>query len=129
MIRRDYSDFILREISMLIRFVAKTVLQKEVDGEEIILYDQNTQQKNGTLDAELALLVRQGDINEAENLLFETLEEERTQENFASAVQFYLTLHGMGEKELARHDFSEEEIAEGFADVRKLYGIEDVISL
>ena len=57
---------------MLIRFVVKTVLQKEVTG-RIILYDQNTQQKNDTLDAELALLIRQGDINEAENLLFETL--------------------------------------------------------
>lgn len=129
MIRRDYSDFILREISMLVRFAAKTVLHKETDGEEIILYDQTAQPKNDALGAELSGLVKRGKINEAENLLFDALEEKRTQENFASAVQFYLILYGMGEEELSRYDFSREEIAEGFADLRKLYGIADVLSL
>ncbi len=50
-------------------------------------------------------------------------------ENFASAIRFYLELYGMEEEELAKHDFSREEIAEGFADLRALYGIEDVLSV
>ncbi|HJB26392.1 MAG TPA: hypothetical protein H9662_07265 [Firmicutes bacterium] len=129
MIRRDYSDFVLREISMLVRFLSKTVLHREAQEEEIILYDQTAQQKNDDLDTELILLVRQGKLNEAENRLFEALEEECTPENFASAIQFYLTLYEMEEEELAKHDFSREEIAEGFADVRKLFGIEDVLSV
>ena len=130
MIRRDASDFVLREISMLVRFLSKTVLQIETEGEEeIILYDQTAQQKNEDLDTELVLLVRSGQINEAENHLFEILEEERTPQNFASAVSFYLTLNEMGEEELERNHFSREEIAEGFADVRKLFGIEDVLSV
>ena len=129
MIRRDYSDFVLREISMLVRFLSKTVLHREAEEEEITLYDQTAQQKNEDLDLRLALLLRQGKINEAENCLFEVLEEEPTLENFASAIQFYLDLYGMKEEELAKHDFSKEEIAEGFADIRALYGIEDVLSV
>ena len=108
MIRRDASDFVLREISMLVRFLSKTVLQKETEEEEeIILYDQTAQQKNEDLDTELVLLVRSGQINEAENHLFEILEEERTPQNFASAVSFYLTLNEMGEEELERNHFSD----------------------
>ncbi len=43
---------------MLVRFLSKTVLQKETEEEEeIILYDQTAQQ-NQDLDTELVLLVR-----------------------------------------------------------------------
>ncbi len=129
MIRRDYSDFVLREIRMLVRFLSKTVLHREAEEEEILFYDQTAQQKNEGLDLRLTLLLQSGDINEAENFLFDVLEEEQTMENFASAIRFYLELYGMEEEELAKHDFSREEIAEGFADLRALYGIEDVLSV
>ncbi len=77
MIRRDYSDFVLREIRMLVRFLSKTVLHREAEEEEILFYDQTAQQKNEGLDLWLTLLLQSGDINEAENFLFDVWKRNR----------------------------------------------------
>ncbi|MFV0399526.1 MAG: DUF6483 family protein [Oscillospiraceae bacterium] len=66
------SDYIQRQIEGLAQFIAKTVFHKEMPSEELIEED-GTVDDSELLHHLLTRMVDDGQVNEAENLLFEKL--------------------------------------------------------
>ena len=76
----------------------------------------------GKVLAEMRELVSDKKINEAENLVFDTLD--KKQPVFAAiGLEFYARISELSEKELEEADFSVEEIGDGVKDMLKVYGI------
>lgn len=114
------NDYILRQIELLGKGVRVLAGVEEAGyGEELIA-------ENGEVSGELFLLYRlrqllaENRINEAEDLLFENLERQPTDEYAAVAAEFYAEVYKLSDAQLERAGFSREEIAQGLADVRRL---------
>lgn len=67
-------------------------------------------------------LVSDGQINEAENLVFDYLDK-RMPVFAAIGLEFYARISELEEKELKAADFSVEEIGDGIRDLLKFYNI------
>lgn len=65
--------------------------------------------------------VREGKINDAENILFEELEEQPTKRNLKFALSFYEQLMQFDEETLEGYDYSKEEIDDGLAWIKQVY--------
>ena len=116
-------DYIMRQIEMLSRSLAKVFFNKDTETLEILGDDAQID--------ELALaerIVREKtdsrNINEAENYLYELIEEGPTPGKLKLALWFYHELRKMTDEELEAADFSREEIEEGLEGVLKFYNIE-----
>lgn len=74
----------MREIDNLSRAIARFVFQKETGNSEIdvIVDEQGNVSDSGLLYYRLKMMVKDGAINEAENLLFEEVESNISPENF-----------------------------------------------
>ena len=116
-------DYILREIQALTRFLAKAVFQTELESDPLL-------DESGIVTGEkffahtLFALVARGQLNEAENLLFEEIEKHPQQEYLKLAIRFYSRLNAMDDKTLREYNFTREEIIEGLAAIKKIYGEE-----
>ena len=103
-------DYIMRMINEMIHAVLVLLLGKDSEnGEKLELpevTEDNTFQK-------LIAMAGEGQINEAENMLWDLLEDNEY-------------LNDLDDDVLEQGDFSREEIADGLARVMKLYGYEDM---
>lgn len=119
-----YYDFIEREIEGLARFVAKTFMQRDLPSEEMITED-------GALSPELFLkhmlsqLIAEGNINRAEDMLFEWIDESPRPDYLPVACWFYETLNKLSDEQLDRAGFPRGEIAEGLAKIKGIYNYSD----
>lgn len=114
-------DWIMREIERMVTAVAKLVFGKKTGEYEIEDVNQYTQTDQLYLD--LVTLVLQGQINEAENRLFDALDPESPQ-MLSVALDFYNRLNQFSDEQLEQKDFSREEIQQGLRQVLKIYGLE-----
>lgn len=112
-------DYIMRQINDIARIIGTMIFLRKVDAFEIYDEEGNVTQ-SGTLRLNLRALVRQGKINEAENALFATIEDDPREEYLPCALDFYRQLNEMGDDALAAANFSRQEIAEGLCAVRRL---------
>lgn len=115
-------DFIMREVEIIARFLAKGLFGKDLDNEEAEEYINTLSEEY--LPYSLRELLDDGKINEAENLLFEKIEEEPRMEYLSAAVEFYKTLGQMDPRYLRQCGFSEEEVADGLSEIKRIYKIE-----
>lgn len=65
--------------------------------------------------------ISEGKIDEAENLLFERINECKSASNYDVAISFYKKINTWSEEKLAECNFSKTEIIDGLKDVGKLY--------
>ncbi|WP_238883571.1 DUF6483 family protein [Clostridium sp. YIM B02551] len=65
--------------------------------------------------------VSEGDINKAENLIFEALESRKSSRNLETALSFYDEISKWDEEKLIKYNFSKEEILDGLNIVRKMF--------
>lgn len=114
------NDYILRQIELLGRGIrVLTGVQEAGDEEEMVA-------ENGEVSGELFLLYRlrqlvyENRINEAEDLLFESLERQQSDEYAAVAAAFYAEVQKLSDAQLEEAGFSREEIAQGLADAGRL---------
>lgn len=113
-------DYILRQINMLSRFLGKVFFDKDL--EFVSLLDEEDGNVGDDLFAyRLRKLLSEKKINEGENLLFETIEENPSEQNLKTALAFYEDLKKMSDKELEACDFSHQEILEGLRELQKFY--------
>lgn len=116
-------DYVLRQIELMARGIAKLLnLSKssleifdgiisevgELSGEEYLRYS-------------LRSMVLEGKVNEAEDLLFETVKNKPGNEYMEVALEFYDVLAGMEEEELSACGFSLEEVLLGLTDIKKIF--------
>ncbi|MGD9559400.1 MAG: DUF6483 family protein [Oscillospiraceae bacterium] len=115
------ADYILRQIEDMTRWLATVVLAKRPGTVEIM-------DEAGCLTGEYLLLheVREllaaGEVNAAEDLLFEVIREDPRDEYLPVALEFYDQLKNMSDAMLAARRFSRAEVAEGLAAIAALYG-------
>ena len=68
------------------------------------------------------------EINQAENILFETIDKNRL-EDFEVALQFYQKINEKDDTFLAKANYTREEIRQGIQDIAKIYGKEEWTTL
>jgi len=66
-------------------------------------------------------LVMEGRINEAEDMLFDSISKSKTANSIYIAGEFYTMLSDMTDEQLKKGDFTREEIQGGINDIKKLF--------
>ncbi|WP_194191615.1 DUF6483 family protein [Clostridium chrysemydis] len=69
-------------------------------------------------------LVFYKDYNQAEDMLFKELEENKSEEIYDIGFEFYESLKKIDEEELLKSDFSLEEVLRGIEDLKRIMDIE-----
>ena len=115
-------DYIMRMINEMIHAVLVLLLGKDsANGENLELPEVT----GDDVFQKLIAMAGNGQINEAENMLWDLLEDDEIK-YFQMALLFYDYLNDLDDDVLEQGDFSREEIADGLARVMKLYGYEDM---
>ena len=114
-------DWLMRQIESLI-----TMLRYILTGEKTHMVTIDTRAPatagENPLYLQLQTLVRQEKICEAENLLYEALEDPG-QQVYDAALRFYEDLNRLSDETLTRCNFSRQEILEGLQDICHRLGI------
>ena len=110
----------MRQIEVMAIAVAQLLFGK--GGKEYDLTQELGQERSAELHGRLTALLREGRLNEAENLLFFQLDE-TDQGMLAAAVDFYRQANAMSDEELEAQDFTRAELWEGLGEVVERYGL------
>lgn len=114
-------DYVMRMIRDLARVLARVIL-----GRDDINYELPEDEEFTVLDnlyKKLITMADQGQINEAENILLDELDD-KSSEYFEMAASFYLHLNEYEEEFLDEHNYTREEISEGIGDLGKEFGVD-----
>ena len=106
------NDYIMRQIENLTNFLGRVIFQKETFKLEMFDEDWNVSGE-GLLYFRLKKLVEEGDINSAENLLFDEIDSQQPEKLMAVALRFYSDLQLLSDKRLEECSFSRQEILDG----------------
>ncbi len=119
MVERDY---IMRLIREMVRAILKLFfnIDSESPTEELLAGEEKKQ----LLDILLAM-VDVGDINHAENQLYEIVSG-GDMEKLKMALLFYSYLNDKSDDFLTEHDFSRGEIKSGIKDMVSMYGLDSM---
>lgn len=118
MLREDY---LMRQIEGLARTLARLLFEK--DTAEYRLPEEVAFTETDLLYQRLEQMVRDGEINQAEDLLFERLDT-RDPQVLEVALAFYDLLNGLDDEELERHQYEREEIQEGLQRALEMYDVQ-----
>ncbi len=118
------NDYMMRIIHEMVRTIVMLIFHKDQETEEELIFLDGVSQD---FYQRLCHLADVGKINEAENMLYQNLEEndwdkEETMVNLKVALAFYDLLNSKSNDFLEEHDYSREEVEEGILRVMKLYG-------
>lgn len=118
-------DWILRQIQMIADMIAQAVFHKSV----IVYQSENEIAPTQTdrLFSRLDVLVEQGEIGEAEDLLFGGIEA-GNQKHLELAMDFYRKINRMSDEELEKCSFPRQEILDGLNAVVKKFGLSDIVN-
>jgi len=119
-------DYILRMIHEITHVLLVVTGFREKGSE---LFDKEEQEMEQSADQmklwdELKRLSDSGEINRAENLLYEHINMQE-ESNFHLALKFYTLLNTYNDHMLESADYSREEIYEGLLDCAKKFGIDN----
>ncbi|MCM0650298.1 DUF6483 family protein [Clostridium swellfunianum] len=106
-------------INELAKNVSKAILNKEDESSETI--NLNDIGSEDILKIILKRLVYAGEFNNAEDILFEEISKNNSQEIYEIALDFYNLLLEKSDKELEEGNFTRSEIYQGLEDIKKTY--------
>lgn len=115
-----HQDWLMRQITSLIQMIGRLIFKK--DTVQVNIYDESSSAKIHLLHERLIDLLIQLKINEAEDLLFESVDTSDLT-YVKIAIDFYSRLNKLSDEELESADFTREEIKSGLEDILKLYNI------
>lgn len=116
-------DYIIRQIGATIEYIAETVLARKKEEYDISIGNPDEIDDSKLNIMYLCRLVDSGEINIAENLLFDRIEEHKTVETLEMGLRFYVYINSKSDRFLDEHDFSRQEIVDGLNDLQKEYGL------
>ncbi len=119
-------DYIMRMIKQMVAIFISLILGKENKIYDLPLEDQY-KASEGLL-RELLTMVNDGKINEAENLLYESFDQDN-KKSIENAILFYSYLNELDNDFLEKCDFSRDEIQMGLKAVAKKSGIEGIVEI
>lgn len=115
-------DYIMRIIHEVIRTFLKLVFHIDEEKQEEVQFEDS--ETAGSFET-LCAMADRGEINEAENILYEELEEGNL-EYLKMAVLFYEHLNKMNNEYLEKCDYSRQEVADGMKQIMKRYGYDSL---
>lgn len=124
MIYEDEKDYIMRMIKEIARVLFSLMLGKPY--QQVELPKENKYSVSGRDMDDFRTMVDQGKINEAENILLESLDYENPGE-LETAILFYEYVSEKGEEFLERNNYSLEEALDGLRQLAKRTGYEELV--
>ena len=118
-------DYIMRLIKEIIRTILKLLFHIDTEIPTIELLE--TEEEQTTLET-LLNMVDDGDINEAENRIFELVEAGKS-ESLELVLLFYSYLNDKSDEFLAENDFSRKEIQDDLKYILSKYGLEGMAEM
>lgn len=115
-------DYIMRIIHEVIRTFLKLVFHIDEEKQEEVQFADS--EMAGSFET-LCAMADRGEINEAENILYEEIEEGNL-EYLKMAVLFYEHLNKMSNEYLEKCDYSRQEVADGMKQMMKRYGYDSL---
>lgn len=113
-------DWLMKQIKNTIQIIARFFFKKDTITYEITNNTTNTE--TDLLYTQLLELLNSFKINEAENLLFESIKADDL--NYLKiAVDFYSRINNLSNEQLEKSDFSRDEIKSGLKDISKIFGL------
>lgn len=113
-------DWLLRQIRTTAQMLARLAFSKDTPFYE--MENREAQSASDLLHNELLRLMEAGRFNEAEDKLFEALEEHGIS-CLRVATDFYARLNEFDDDTLEGNGFEREEIARGLEDVKAMFGL------
>jgi predicted transcriptional regulator len=110
------NDFVMRTIHDMVRMILKLLFGIDPKSEDYELNDEADVVHQKLMD-----MIRNGQINEAENWVYELTENGDT-DYLEVGVLFYDKLNQLDNKTLSNMDYSREEVAEGLKALLERYG-------
>ncbi|ERI91552.1 hypothetical protein HMPREF1982_03061 [Clostridiales bacterium oral taxon 876 str. F0540] len=119
------NDYIMKLIKSALNGIVSFIRKKsgiedsidEESGNVIIAEDQ-------LLEMMIKRYVSDGEINKAENALFEAMQNRKSPRLLELALYFYDEISKLSEEKLSNCNFSKMEILQGLNEVKRLYGAE-----
>lgn len=115
------NDYFMRQVEGMTDIISTMFFGRTAPEEEEEQYEIHISTDIQSLLMDLRLLIAQKRLNDAENLLFARMEEDRETSYLDCARQFYAWLGELGDRELDDCDYTRGEIAEGLEAVRRFY--------
>ncbi len=122
----DEKDYIMRIIKEMVRVLFSLMFGKQY--KSIELSKENKYKVSGKALEEFKKMVDEGLINEAENILLESIDYNKKEEIFA-AVLFYQYISEKDNDFLAIHNYSKEEALDGIKRLAEKQGYGQISSL
>jgi hypothetical protein len=113
-------DYVLRKIKSLIKLMARTLLKKDTVSYELPVKEKYTESDN--LHKQLLEMIKQGQINEAENLLYDNVDFTNGR-HLELALDFYERLNDLDDEFLEKNNFSRQEIEQGLEEIAQEFGL------
>lgn len=114
------NDYIMRQIEIISQVLAGLIFHKKRESEEISAF-RDAFAQGDLLALRLRELLDAGKINDAENLIFEALDETPDPAYLSAALDFYRELAEMTDESLEASGFSRDEIYEGLSALEKIF--------
>lgn len=118
------NDYLMRQIEMMVQFIARMILKKDAVKYEVIVNENDNISSEGELYLNLMSKLNKGKINEAENMLFEAIEKNPNNSMLEIALDFYRALGEMPDGFLEQNNFSKDEVLQGLRDIMQIYHID-----
>lgn len=115
------SDWLMRQIEMITQFVLRLLFDRETADEK--LEELMESGDHELIWGNILAALRDGRVNEAENLLFENADP--GDEKFvAVGLEYYKRLSSFSVEQLEAAGFTQDEVLEGLFDFLKIYGVD-----
>ncbi len=116
MLKREFED---EQISFTLKFLILMLFPDNVDFNDLENFKFELNELN--LKLKLEELIQNKQINEAEQLLFQKIENDESNKNLLKvAIWFYFKLNKLAENYLIEQDFSKIEILNGLKKIEQL---------
>lgn len=122
----DEKDYIMRIIKEMVRVLFSLMLGKQYQSVE--LPEENKYEVSGKALEELKNMVNEGFINEAENILLESIDYTQKREVLA-AILFYQYIGEQDTDFLEAHNYSKEEALDGIRRMAEKQGYGQISSM
>ena len=113
----EEKDYYMRIVHEMVRMLIRLVFGKDIDRNDEEAVPLEVMERYRKLTA----MADDGDINEAENLLLDGLDQ-GSRAYFELALMFYEKLNGKTDEFLEEHDYPREEVLDGIKYVVDYYG-------
>lgn len=118
----EEKDYILRLIKSTVDFMVTIFSKKNAIGNCMNEQNHNVRvSEDDLLQFMVNKYISDGKINEAEDMIFEAIEANKSEWNFKTAISFYEELSGWSDDKLSKCNFSKREIIQGLEDVKEMY--------